>query len=105
MPIRKCDNPKCRKPYQFSKPQSRFCSDSCRAANKGAPKPERARQREWFVSDHPDTDPIEILKMRRDAKRLLADGRIDEGNEAYARAMALWNALPPSTTNPNAETW
>jgi hypothetical protein len=96
--LRKCDNPKCRKPYQAILPTSRFCSDRCRAQNKGAPKPERARQREFYVPDDPDTDPVHILQQRRQA-------RIDGDDQALAYWMARWNALPPSVTNPNADRW
>jgi hypothetical protein len=63
----------------------------------------RVDQREFFVPD-PD-DPVEILKERLSAKRLMAEGRIAEGEAAYATAMAKWYALPPSVTSPHADLW
>ena len=63
----------------------------------------RADESKFFVPE-PD-DPVEILKMRRDAKQLIAEGKIREGEQAYDRAMAKWYALPPSVTCPRADLW
>jgi hypothetical protein len=94
--IRNCDT--CGEKYEAQRPQSRFCSTKCRVKNNGKPKPvdDWLRRRNFFVPD--ENDPIEILRARVRAKR-------NGDEQAYARAMARWEALPPSVTNPNPENW
>jgi hypothetical protein len=45
------------------------------------------------ADDNPDDDPVHILQQRAKAKRLIAEGLIEEGNAAYEAAMTKWNAL------------
>jgi hypothetical protein len=94
---RKCDRVGCPNVYEYQRRSSRFCSTACRSANAGKPKPVKRRVKDaMFVPDDPDHDPVEILRERRAAKRLPGG----ESNEAYARAMAKWNALPWSVRDP-----
>jgi hypothetical protein len=103
---RNCDQ--CDKRYEAQRPTSRFCSANCRVKNNGKPKPEDVAwpPKENFPLAPPpmpmfkpdENDPIEILRGRRRAKRA-GDWR------AYDRAIARWNALPPSVTDPHPENW
>jgi hypothetical protein len=90
--IRKCDD--CGEPYTYQRRASRFCSTKCRTRNTRRPAEIDPTK---FEPDDPN-DPVAILQERRAAK-LAGD------DQALAEAMAKWDALPPSVTDPKGVRW